>query len=448
MGVSSIFSSLKNDWRLPFERAFGQCFARVRLCRGRHVDYTLTRYAAVALTITPETILVSHHFDLLSEERKKLVIGHELVHCVQLHHHGMDAIAQLEAEAWQAAAAALSGYKYQIQGKACQPLAALALVENGDAARYFDRYPQILDLNVTQTLRIRPFHFERLMDLMLASDESDFVLECHGNPNGLKMPLRSGNTEFEVTRDNLNTLSRIQQVHQGIEQAGTNIDRWSRLMESIGQRLPDSEVPWTERIGRAGAGDEQRRIQEATDRAGNWLVRQTESIDLDKPRLYRYLDKMGRLHGRRIQRIQFCSCNIGDRLDTLQAMRRFFGAQRVGAPNVRSGFGIARVGVGRGSISALFRDHPQARAYGEPGQQFAIRIITQAGSSRARIFSAADNRAAIRAWISEHLMPGGRWRRRVFPVHWINTQPRAFPRDRSYRQTIRYSSELWYSHFP
>ena len=448
MGASLISSRLKNAWCRPFESAFGKCFGRVRLCRGPGVDHALTKFGLAALTIFPETILVSRHFDLLSEERKKLVIGHELAHCVQLHHHGVDAIAQLEAEAWQASAAALSGHKFQIQGKACQPLAAVALVENGDAARYFNRYPQIMDLRVTRTRRIRPFHFERMMDLMLAFDESDFVLESHGNPDGLKMPLRSGNTEFEVTRDNLNTLLRIQQVHQGIEQAGTNLDRWSRLMASIGQRLPDSEVPWTERIGRPGAGDEQRRIQEATDLAGNWLVRQTESIDLDKARLYRYLDKMGRLHGRRIQKIQFCSCNIGDRLETLQAMRRFFGAQRVGAPNVRSGFGLARIGVGRGSIRALLRDQPQARVYGETGQQFAIRIITQADSSRARIFSAADNRAAIRAWISEHLMLGGRWRRRAFPVHWLNTQPRVFPRDRSYRQHIRYSSELWYTEFP
>jgi hypothetical protein len=284
------------------------------------------------------------------------------------------------------------------------------------------------------------------MALMLASDERDFVLESHGNPDGLSMPIRSGGTEFEVTRDNLNTLSRIQQVHQGIEQAGTNLDRWSRLMESIGQRLPGSEVPWTERIGRAGTGDEQRRIEEATDLAGNWLVRQTESIDLDKTRLYRYLDKMGRLHDREIRKIQFCGCNVGRRLDTLQAIRRFFSAQRVGAPDVHSGFGIARVGIDRRrrSIPALLRHHPQAQVYGQRGQQFAI-WIAQTGSL---IVSAADSLAVFRAWISEHLMAGGSWQQREFPIHWLNTQPRVFPRDRGYRQHIRYSSELWYSEFP
>ena len=146
-----ISCSLKNGWRAPFESAFDKCFRHVRLWYGSDVDRTLTRLGVVALTISPETIFVSRRFDLLSEEHKKLVVGHELVHCVQLYNYGIDAIAQLEAEAWQAAAAALSGHKFQIQGKACQPLAALALVENSDAARYFNRYPQILDLNVTQT---------------------------------------------------------------------------------------------------------------------------------------------------------------------------------------------------------------------------------------------------------------------------------------------------------
>ena len=123
---------------------------------------------------------------------------------------------------------------------------------------------------------------------------------------------------------------------------------------------------------------------------------------------------------------------------------KFFNAQRVGAPNVHSGFGkVFHVTFNPEATRRLSRRR-RVLVFGPRGQQFALRINRRGGVSAA----AADTRNAFRDWIVNHLMVGGTVRQRMFPLHWLQLTPPAFPRDAAYRQHFRYSSELWYSTFP
>jgi hypothetical protein len=438
---------LGNEWRRPFERAFHRRLDPVRCYAGPAIEPVLAGLNALALTLDPETILLSGRFGRLSKKHRQFVIGHELAHTVQLSHPGEDAVPDLEAEAWRAAAAALAGDRFRIRGRSTRPLAALALVQNEDARRYFSRYPVMLDVRITQTQLIRPFHFERLIDLMLQSDEHDFLIESHGEPEALIIRLRQG-SQADVSRDILERLSRMYRVHRAMEQAsGDNLSRWAAVMDSIGERLPDSRIPWLERIGRPGTGDDPRRIREAKELARRWLIQQAQAIELNEEQMDRYLAKMRRLHDKGLRKIEFRGCNVGRALAMLQSLRRFFGAQRIGALDTYSGFGEMRVGIGRGSIAALLRRHPQAQIYGAPGQQFAIRIIVHANHS-ASIFAAADSREVVRRWIADHVMAGETPQQQPFPLHWIETTPRVFARDPAYRQHVKYSTELWFMDLP
>lgn len=441
-------AKLKKKWLSLFESAFCRSFDRVRLYSGAPVDRILTGRGALALTVSPEAVLLHNSFFQISASRKALIIGHELVHTVQLGHGGNDSARQLEAEAWRSAALALSGRKVRIEGKAKQPLAALALLQSANARNYFSYFPHLLDLAISQARLVRPFHFERLMDMLLASDEQDFVLESHGNPSGLSMPLRAttpqqGATEFEVTRSSLNKLSRMRRIHRNLAQAGNDIGRWSRLLESIEARMPESSVPWNQRIGRPGSGDEQSRIEEARSLVRNWMIREAESLDLNEDQLDRYMDKSNRIFEKGIRKIAFVGCNLGRRLDSLQAMRVFFNSQRFGAPTVRSGYGRVSVGLGARAMRLLLGRF-QPLIFGRQGRRFAIHITNRGRT----IYAAADNRSAVKEWIINHLMLGGEGRRCTFPLHWLQLAPAAFPRDPAYRQHFRYSSELWYSDFP
>jgi hypothetical protein len=448
MSVHISTVKLKKKWTALFESAFHRSFDRVRWYRGDAIDRLLTGRGALALTVSPEMVLLHKFFFQISAYPKALIIGHELAHTVQLGKGGNDSARQLEAEAWHAAALALSGRRVRIDGKASRPLTALALLQNADARNYFNYFPHLLDLAISRATLVRPFHFERLMDMMLASDERDFVIESHGNPSGLSMPLRAttrqqGATEFEVTRSSLDKLSRMRQIHRNASQAGDDLSRWSRLIESIEARMPESAVPWSQRIGRPGSGDEQRRVDAARSLVRNWMIREAESLNLNEEQLDRYIEKSNRIYEKGIRKIAFVGCNLGRRLDSLQAMRVFFNAQRFGAPTVRSGYGRVSVGLGARAMRLLLARF-QPLIFGRQGQRFAIHITNRGRS----IYAAADNQNAVKEWIIDHLMLGGEGRRRTFPLHWLQLAPATFPRDPAYRQHFRYSSELWYSDFP
>jgi hypothetical protein len=170
------------------------------------------------------------------------------------------------------------------------------------------------------------------------------------------------------------------------------------------------------------------------------------ALGLTAARVHALIDAMLQLQAKEIRKIEFRSCKMGQDLDALATFREFFEAQRVGAPDVRSGIATVHPHVGRGPMQALLRIHPQAQiARMANGSRFGFRLrISPSPSTDVATFAAADSWGAVRQWIATHIMGGTRYRSGGFPIHFLETDPPVFPSDREYRSHIKYSSHLWY----
>ena len=118
---------LTDTLRSLFEHSFGESLADVSIRVDRKVDRYLAHLGALAEARDTTTILFSTHLAALPEEARMEIIGHELAHTLQLRRHGSDPTEFLEAKAWQASRAALSGTAYEIRGRASWPLQAKGL---------------------------------------------------------------------------------------------------------------------------------------------------------------------------------------------------------------------------------------------------------------------------------------------------------------------------------
>jgi hypothetical protein len=138
---------------------------------------------------------------------------------------------------------------------------------------------------------------------------------------------------------------------------------------------------------------------------------------------------------------------MGQDQDALSIFREFFEAQRVGAPDVRSGIATVHPHIGRGPMQALLRSHPQAQiSRMTDGSRFGLRLrISPSPSTEVATFAAADSWGAVRQWIAAHIMGGTRYSSGEFPIHFLETDPPVFPADREYRSHIKYSSHIWYT---
>ena len=111
-------------------------------------------------------------------------------------------------------------------------MAAVGLLDQNDAVRYFDRFPQLLDQSVERRVLIRPLTLERLLALMVDAEEEDFVIVSHGNPDGLVLPLTETTRVTageDVIKILLNALATIQEVPR----AGSDLRRWRRILDRL-----------------------------------------------------------------------------------------------------------------------------------------------------------------------------------------------------------------------
>jgi hypothetical protein len=126
---------------------------------------------------------------------------------------------------------------------------------------------------------------------------------------------------------------------------------------------------------------------------------------------------------------------MGQDLDALVTFREFFEAQRVGAPDVRSGIATVHPYVGRGPMQVLLRDHPQAQIARMPDDnRFGLRLrISPSPSTDVATFAAADSWGVVRQWIATHMMAGTRYRSGGFPIHFLDTDPPVFSPRQNFR---------------
>jgi hypothetical protein len=340
--------------------------------------------------------------------------------------------------------------EYEELAEVNENLKADAFVADNDGKKYFDTFPQLGNLIVQQVTILKPSNFENLRDRMLASSQKNFVIDAHGNPNGLSMPLASA-TRISATKNSLFFLTGIEYIRSLIRTAkesdtfwkrasGADLDRWRRIVEVLHSKIWQQMVArWpkiTPQVPSVGAAKSivRARLNALVDSLfpGN-VANKQDRVD-------RLINKMLRLQAKRIREVQFRACNIGKDASSLYEFRKFFGADHLCAPDVRSGIGSVTPSIDRRAVDRLARNR-RTQVFNIPSGRFAILINVLNGDFKA--FCAADAQAAANEWVATHIMPNSRFRRGAFPIHFLKMQPPAFPLDSEYATHIKCRSSFW-----
>jgi hypothetical protein len=326
-----------------------------------------------------------------------------------------------------------------------------AFVADADGKAYFTMFPQLGDLTIGQAAILSPANFENLVDHVLASKVKNFVIDAHGDPSGLHMPLAEG-TRLGATGRAFFMLAGIEHVRALIRQAdesqtiwdqasGTDLDRLRGIIETmhskawhdmIGDPWPSS-APAVDTVA-AAKSLLQSRLTTLVDALFPGRVADKQA------RVNRLIDKMLNLQAKGIHQIQFRACNIGKSAVTLREFRRFFGADRLCAPDVRSGIGPVSLFISSSRVEALAK-RALAQAYDLPSGRFVIAIDVTGVSFTA--ICAATTQTALSEWVAAHLMNHSRYRSGTFRIHFLEVQPRVFALDADYATHIKCSASVW-----
>ncbi len=331
-----------------------------------------------------------------------------------------------------------------------QNLTADAFVSDEDGKEYFTMFSQLGDLTIKKVSVLTPSNFESLMDHMLASNQKNFAIDAHGNPSGLSMHLASS-TKIPATKQSLFILRGIQYIRTLMQVAQENntiweraseadIERWQRIVKILHsktwQRMIGSSWPTTmPQVSDVKVAKSiiQSRIGSLVD----WLF---PGVGNRQERVDSLVKKMLQLQAKGIREIQFRACNIGKDVITLYEFRKFFGADYVCAPDVRSGMGYVVPQIDRSSVDRLAKKG-ETQVYTLSSGRFAL-YIHIAGTSFTS-HAAADTQEAVREWVAGHTMANSKYRSGKLPIHFLQTQPPVFALDKDYAVHIQCRSSFW-----
>jgi hypothetical protein len=421
-------------WRAPFESAFGCRLQHVAAVTGPAVDRCLAAVGAAALAVDANTILLSTPILHLPEPVRLRAIGHELAHTMQLARGGTDAPEFLEAEAWQAAEAALCGRRRPVLGGGTGPLAisAFAILLTEAANTYFKTTKKCshwqgrayLDIADADRLLLKPMIFEKVLDTMIAKkNHRYFVLFTHGTHDGFMMPLtqehvdpRSEYGSVQPRAHVLITLLQIDEVltdMKAAQDAATQADRglakWNALLVKIGHPEPAASP------------------QDAANVVQQWLNQTVRPLKLTEKRVRELLAKRRQVLAKNIQFLEIRSCFMGAERRTLHVLRRFFGAEGAGAPTEFSAFGYLDVlsnggSIGEAAFARFCLDHTEARQYtsmdGMTKGKVAL-AYKRKSDHEAETFAAATSKAAMNEWITLFLDGPAHPPLNHIPVHFL-----------------------------
>ncbi len=383
--------NLARSWRLPFEQSFQCSFARVQLVIGPEADSHLAAAGAIALACDPLTILISSRVMALCEEARRLLIGHELAHTVQLVRGGDDKGESLEAEAWRAVANALRGRVHEVRGGSSRSLCAKGLIDPKnpgihalDFYKTFGKEP----VDSTNSVAVQKPEFVDPMNLLSLLDrittnyaswkDSDLLIVSHGNKDGMVMQL------FE---------KRAKKYY-------ANTTSLKALMTTT-----------------------------AAD-----LARGTGFKEAD---LQSLIDKMKAVRALGIGNLHFRSCSIGASKASLETLRDFFGAKSASAPDILSNFGALTPVLKKFNEKEWDRLLPVPKGgnaeemVSPKGERIRVRVNPASGMTHAL----AESNEATKFWIGQRIPSDGSWSYGggQFPIHSLSTTPRVtFPLEAGY----------------
>ena len=166
-------------------------------------------------------------------------------------------------------------------------------------------------------------------------------------------------------------------------------------------------------------------------------------MGITKTHIDRLLNLMHRVRDKKIDCIEFRSCNLGRNILSLKRFRQFLGARRAGAPNLHTVFGIVPVIV-RPDFDKFHKHfHPGSNweTYNFPNALTDPDLVccfqlNGLQKPEAGGHVATDKAATLNAWINEWVMPTGTHTHGSMAMHalWvadrivISTDPKVKPR--------------------
>jgi Domain of unknown function (DUF4157) len=436
----SIWAKLGAEWREPFEWSFQSGFAHVSVATGPVSDRLLASTGAIAMAIDDSTILLSSQSSKWHNDQVRFVVGHELAHTVQLSRGGSDSVCKLEAEAWSASSAALRGERYTIKGRGATPLFAAGLYLTDAAKEYFETFG-IPPLTVPKgkTARIKPETFESIMDLMLVKfqDEEDFVIQAHGQPSGFALDITTGQNGV-ASQPALISLRKIVELRSELTAAGNDLDALKKIVKTrLGQEPAVPDDPKNPVSVARAVGENRQKVEAEID-----VLKKQGGIS-DEAVIARIVKKMQDLKQKQRNRIELRTCNMGRFQPTLDFFRELFNAKILRAPDHFSAFGHFTPPAPRNQASydKFLKAHGRNFPYRVSGGQFIFDFIGLP-NFEAQTPSAATCDAAAIDWAREYLGSGGKVEVNKFPIHFLTTDPPAFPQETRYKDRIKQSPAL------
>jgi hypothetical protein len=212
-----------------------------------------------------------------------------------------------------------------------------------EAQQYYLTFPlepsPLGDMTLTKstTTAMTNSSVDAALDPMLkAGADGVVILVCHAYPQGILLPLATGGSalavasnmkivEDVITAEDEAASIRKMPAKDAVETKAV-LDRWAKLLN----RLQPGSITGTFTT------------KEAEAFYSKWLEMVAGPLGFSgKPRavaLRRFLDRLRKVRAIKLARLELRACNIGNNKETMEIVRKFFGALKLTAPTVGTFF--------------------------------------------------------------------------------------------------------------
>jgi Domain of unknown function (DUF4157) len=423
------------EWRRPFEYSFGRSFERVAFTSGPMTDGLLASQQALALAIDNHRVWVNSR--VLSGPFAVIapLLGHELAHTVQLAGDGDDSVDCLEAEAWEAARAALGGRQFVIKGSGRNALAAAGLYMSDAAREFMETFGIAPLLAKGNTAKIDPLTFEKILDLMTDKfkNEDDFIIDAHGHASGFGIPIAKGE-QAQATTQVLGTLTQIAELRSAVAKAGNDLQALQKIVEKL-PAAPSFATDPNNPAAVASAVQENKKLIERKI----FDLKKIAGVQNDAL-IATLAKKMADLKKKQRNRIELRTCNMGHNQGVMDFFRVLFNAKILRATTNFSAFGHFIPAAPRSEATYKMFVKQEGKIFPDTidGETFAFAYKPKP-NAQADIPSAATSDKGVLDWIKKHIGKNDSVKASKFPTHFLLTAKPAFPLDQEYISHIKES---------
>lgn len=326
---------------------------------------------------------------------------------------------------------------------------AIAFVLDQSAQNYLQQFPEfpgigssfaasgihLFPIDAQHTLK------ELMQGIIDAQGQRDVLVDTHGVPGSyanmsLQMKIH-GQSSRSCNRDSLSALMAFHELDAQVDAAGeSGLANLPRFI--LQQRLSLAYLIdlWDE-----NASDYPSTPQEHIDRwRQNLATYLFQSAGSPQQRLTWTREVTSRIDQIRTRNIAlyFTSCHLGLDTNVLDRFLRFFGARSVSGLNVRSFFAGPLLippaqNVASGAVQHL-SNQSHVATFGSEPNRVLVRTTYQGNVPFLRMV--ADSFAAVATWTRQHLSAGSSYSTGGLYLHFLQTDPPAYPLDQDYRNRV------------